>query len=159
MAGRPQISSRTGPGYKLAEFMNDNWDDIVGRTNEDVSQEIGYKSPNMISMWRTGKASIPLHILPDISRLMNVDIGILLPLWCDQFLNRRADATTVLSEIETRMVTPSEATLIAAVRRGLGHKDRPFTANSLDAFAALAADPSLASAVILAAAAKAASAT
>jgi hypothetical protein len=115
MAGRPQESSRTGPTYRLAEFMNQNWDEKVGRTNEDVAQELGYRAANMISMWRTGRTRVPLEKLPDIARLMKVDIALLLPMWLDQQWGDRDDGGNMRAIFE-RFATAREGELLAALR-------------------------------------------
>jgi hypothetical protein len=115
MAGRPQESARTGPTYQLAEFLNHNWDEKVGRTNEDVAQELGYRAANLISMWRTGKTRIPLEKMPDIARLMKVDIALLLPLWLEQQWGDRDDGGNLRAIFE-RFATVREGELLAALR-------------------------------------------
>ena len=124
MAGRPQQSVRTGPTYKLANFMNDNWDNLVGRTNEDVAMELGYKAANMISMWRTGKTRIPLEKLPDVARIMKLDIGTLLPLWFEQYWGERKDADRLIKEFESRIIYSSEIPLVETIRKA--SKGKPF---------------------------------
>jgi transcriptional regulator with XRE-family HTH domain len=118
MAGRPQESARTGPTYQLAEFLNHNWDEKVGRTNEDVAQELGYRAANMISMWRTGRTRVPLEKLPDIARLMKVDIALLLPLWLDQQWGDRDNGGDMRAIFE-RFATAREGELLAAVRTAM----------------------------------------
>jgi transcriptional regulator with XRE-family HTH domain len=115
MAGRPQESACTGPTYQLAEFLNRNWDEKVGRTNEDVAQELGYRAANMISMWRTGRTRIPLEKLPDIARLMKVDIALLLPMWLEQQWGDRDDGGNMRA-IFDRFATAREGELLAALR-------------------------------------------
>jgi transcriptional regulator with XRE-family HTH domain len=118
MAGRPQESARTGATYQLAEFLNRNWDEKVGRTNEDVAQELGYRAANMISMWRTGRTRVPLEKLPDIARLMKVDIALLLPMWLEQQWGDRADGGNMRA-IFDRFGTAREGQLLAALRTAI----------------------------------------
>lgn len=118
MAGRPQESARTGPTYQLATFMNQNWDEKVGRTNEDVAQELGYRAANMISMWRTGRTRVPLEKLPDIARLMKVDIALLLSMWLEQSWGDRDDGGDMRALFD-RFATAREAELLSAVRTTL----------------------------------------
>ena len=118
MAGRPQESARTGPTYQLAQFMNHNWDEKVGRTNEDVAQELGYRAANMISMWRTGRTRVPLEKLPDIARLMKVDVALLLPMWLEQQWGDRDDGGDMRALFD-RFATAREGQLLAALRTTL----------------------------------------
>lgn len=141
MAGRPQESSRTGATYQLAEFMNRNWDMMVGRTNEDVAQELGYKAANMISMWRTGKTRVPLERLPDVARLMKLDISVLLPLWFEQQWGERADLKP-LQTLFKRFATPREAELLFAIREA-DPKDPVFTPETVKAVVAVITDPAV----------------
>jgi transcriptional regulator with XRE-family HTH domain len=124
MAGRPQLSSRKGPSYQLAEFLNDNWDRLVGRTNEEVAMELGYRAPNMISMFRTGKTRVPLEKLPDIARVMKIDIAALLPLWFEQHWGERDDAKLLLKQFAGRVSTDNEAPLLDAARKASELRDQ-----------------------------------
>lgn len=133
MAGRPQLSNRTGPTYALSNFMNDNWDKLVGRTNEDVASDLGYRSANIISMFRTGKTRIPLEKLPDIARLMKLDLTALLPLWFEQYWGERADAKTLIKGFAQRLLSSNELPLVENVRKATKNKDMGFTKDVIDA--------------------------
>lgn len=116
MAGRHQERGRTGETYRLAEFLNKNWDTMVGRTNNDVALELGYKSPNMISMWRLGLAKVPLERLPDVARLMKVDLAILLPLWFEQYLGDRDDSKTLMETVFKRIASERQVAVLNMLR-------------------------------------------
>jgi transcriptional regulator with XRE-family HTH domain len=130
---RPQESIRTGATYHIAEFINRNWDLMVGRTNEDVAQELGYKAANMISMWRTGKTRIPLEKLPDIARLMKLDIATLLPLWFEQYWGERKDAKPLLKEVFNRVASQREVPLLEALRAASPINDPHYEAEQIEA--------------------------
>lgn len=143
MAGRPQLSVRRGPTYALSEFMDANWDKLVGRTNEDVAGELGYRSPNMISMWRTGKTRVPLERIPDIARLMKVDVAALLNLWFEQSWGERSDAKQLMKLFGSRLLHDNELPLMEAVR-SVNKKGFAMTPDKLAAIKAVVADENLA---------------
>jgi hypothetical protein len=141
-AGRTQTSARTGPTYRLAEFMNANWNHMVGRSNDDVaSTEFGYRQGNLISMWRTGKARIPLEKLPDLARVMKQDIALLMPLWVEQYWGDRDDSKQLIKMLETRMVTSAEAPVVKTLRAARRAHDLAYTDDQLAAISAVISDP------------------
>lgn len=140
MAGRPQLSNRTGPTYGLSNFMNDNWEKLVGRTNEDVAADLGYRSANIISMFRTGKTRVPLEKLPDIARLMKLDLTALLPLWFEQYWGERSDAKTLIKGFAQRLLSTNELPLIEGIRKATRNKDMGFTKEAIDAAIAVLTD-------------------
>jgi transcriptional regulator with XRE-family HTH domain len=148
MAGRQQESVRTGKTDALAEFMNKNWDLMVGRTNEDVAQELGYKASNMISMWRTGKTRISLERLPDIARLMKVDLAVLLPLWFEQYWGDRDDATGLMTTVFKRLASVREVPLISALRDLRKSGDRRYTRDQILAVTAVISDDAICAKVL-----------
>jgi len=85
MVGRKQKDPRTGEGYKLAEYLNKNLKLLSGMTNDEVSRKCGYSTPNIISMWVTGKSKVPLDRLVPLAEMMNVNLTYLLPLWIEQY--------------------------------------------------------------------------
>jgi hypothetical protein len=133
---RPQESARTGPTYQLAEFLNRNWDEKVGRTNDDVAMELGYKSSNIISMWRTGRTRIPLDKLPDLARLMKLNLADLLPMCLEQQWGDRPDCAALSERIKAVLVTDAEAELIKVVRNVRPHPKLRFSTAELAAVSA-----------------------
>jgi transcriptional regulator with XRE-family HTH domain len=125
--------------------MNQNWDEKVGRTNEDVAQELGYRAANMISMWRTGRTRVPLEKLPDIARLMKVDIALLLPMWLDQQWGDRDDGGDMRA-IFGRFATARESELLAALRKTLPG-DHVLSPQTITAMVAVAQDKNIRSEV------------
>lgn len=154
MSGRPQLSSRTGPTYQLAEFLNENWDKMVGRTNDDVATELGYRAANLISMWRTGKTRVPLEKLPDVARLMKIDLAALLPLWFEQAWGDRDDCNRVMEAFSARVTTDHEAPLLHAVRTATKMRDPYWSPDQIEAVAQVLSDPDVMISALDAAAAK-----
>jgi hypothetical protein len=116
--GRKQERTRSGPGYALAEFMNKNWDVMVGRPNDEIGQELGLAGGNMVSLWRTGVAKVSLERLVDIANLMHVDIAMLFPLWVEQHFGKDpAKFKGLMNTVFKRFSTLKEGPLLATLRR------------------------------------------
>lgn len=112
-AGRPQTSVNSGPTYELAEWLNANIERRTDKTNEELAGEMGYARANIISMWRTGKSRIPLERLPDLSRLLNVSLAELLPMWMEQYAPQMR---VEIAQLFTRLVSKNEWEVIQAMR-------------------------------------------
>jgi hypothetical protein len=144
--GRKQERTRTGPTYRLAEFMNKNWDVMVGRPNDEVGLELGFKGGNMISLWRTGIAKVSLERLGDVARLMGVDIAILFPLWAEQYLGDKPEFRNLLNSTFKRLVAVKEVPLLNTTRRvakDMGQTVLDFDADRLRAIEAVLKDDKL----------------
>lgn len=144
MAGRPQTSVRDGATYALAKFINANWDTLVGRTNEEVSQELGYRAANIISMWRTGKTKIPLDRLPDIANLMKIDIATLFPMWMEQYFGEREDIKFLMKEMSARFARSNEKVILELSRKAFKGNDVPLTPTKIRVIEAVLADEDIA---------------
>jgi transcriptional regulator with XRE-family HTH domain len=136
-AGRPQLSVRTGPGYKLAEWLNANWSSRTSLTNQEVADRLGISSPGLVSMWRTGRSKVALEWLPHLSRILEVDLAVLLRLWIEQYLGEDVEGMQEVTAIFARLPTKSEAALLEAVRAVREPFDQPFTENEIEAAARL----------------------
>lgn len=150
---RPQESTRTGPGYRLAEYLNDHWETKVGMTNEEVALKMGYKSPNIVSMWRTGKTKVALERLPEIADLMHVDFTLLLPLWVEQYMVAEpgTKAHGYMKRVDAafkRIATINEFPALKAIRSVFGRKNPDFSEEQIEAFRQVAASPAFADFVL-----------
>lgn len=151
--GRPQEMTLTGPGYRLAEFLNQNWD-RVGETNQELAIEWNYRSPGIVSMWRTGKSRVPIERLSSLAHKLRVDMAILLPLWIDQFAPNRDGAIQIGKDIENvfkRLSTHAEFAILKALRNGSktrGVSNPDFSESQVRAFEQIAADDSFAQLVL-----------
>lgn len=112
--GRPQESAKTGATYELAEWLNANLSRRTNMTNEELADDMGYARSNIISMWRTGKSRIPLERLPDLSRLLNVSMAELLPMWMEQYAPQ---IRVEVGKMFNRLVTENEFEVIEAIRQ------------------------------------------
>ncbi len=114
--GRPQNEKRlkSGSGYALANWLNTNLADLTDLTNEELAIKLGYSKPNIISMWKTARTKIPLDKIHLLSKLLNVDLMILLPLYLEQYSS--ADGYLEIQASLSRMVTAKEAKIIEYLR-------------------------------------------
>ena len=148
------VANTVKPGRELAEWLDQNWSTKVGMTNEEVGEKMGYKSPNIISMWRKGKSKVSLERLVGLSQLMKVDLAFLLPMWFEQQLgdqDNQAQAKSDLKEIDKvfqRLTTVNEFALIRNIRQHFGRKNPDFTQEQAAAVFAVATDPAFAEKVL-----------
>lgn len=159
--GRPRENVRTGDGYRLAEYLDANWKDRVGMTNDEVAIKLGYRSANIVSMWRLGKTKVALERLGEVAELMKVDLAILLPLWFEQQLGepgpereRREAQLQKILKILDRTVTANEFAIVKGLRKKLGRSDPAFTKEQVNAAALIASNEDFAEEVLKLAASK-----
>lgn len=150
---RPQENARTGPGYRLAEWLNANWDSKVGMTNEEAAQKMDYRSTNIVSMWRTGKTKVALERLPEVADLMGVDFITLLPLWVEQYMNddpgtKGAFHMRRVTAAFKRLATINEFPVLKAIRSVFGRTNPDFTPEQIEAFRQVAANQEFAAFVL-----------
>lgn len=115
--GRPQEKVKTGPTYELAEWLNGNLSRRTDMTNDEMAEEMGYARSNIISMWRTGRSRIPLERLPDLSKMLNVSMAELLPMWIEQYAPQ---VRVEVGKMFNRLVSENEFEVVQAVRDASG---------------------------------------
>lgn len=126
--GRPVETLHVGDTYALAAFLRENLNDRSGMTNQEIATELGYEKANIVPMWKTGKTRVPMDRLPDIARLMKIDVERLLGLWFEQYVSMHYQHGTAavderrrkvdqLAEIFRRVVSESEMKGVEAMRR------------------------------------------
>lgn len=118
--GRPQTSVNTGTSYALAEWLNENLNELSGMTNSEIAAELGYERANICAMWKTGKTRVALHALKGISRLTKTPLEQLFPLWVEQYAREKGVKAQPYLDMLERIVSPAEYELIEAVRKKSG---------------------------------------
>ncbi|WP_439636231.1 hypothetical protein [Oceanicaulis sp.] len=114
--GRPQTSVNTGSSYALAEWMNENLNELSGMTNSEIASKLGYARPNICAMWKTGKTRVALHALKGIARLTNTPLEMLFPMWVEQYTREKGVSAQPYLEMLSRIITPAEFKHIQAIR-------------------------------------------
>src|SRR5437870_4016001 len=77
-----------GSDIPLHEFISQHIDlqkRINNKTQFDIAQEVGYDKPNMIAMWRSGTAKVPLDKVPAAAKALGVDPALLFRLAMAQY--------------------------------------------------------------------------
>lgn len=88
-----------------------------GKTNKDIAQEIGYESPNILSMLKSGDTKVPLARIPAIAKATGTDPKVLLDLCLEAY---HPELHGVLSELAPSMlISKEELQLVRFVRRVL----------------------------------------
>ena len=114
--GRPQLSANTGQSYALAEWINENINELSGMTNAEIAADLGYERGNIVAMWRTGKTRIALKPLSGIARLTKTPLEFLFKLWCEQYTREKGVRAQPYLDMLSRIVTPAEFKHIQSIR-------------------------------------------
>jgi transcriptional regulator with XRE-family HTH domain len=100
MVKLPDRSERVG-NSKIAKYLSKQIEALKGsKTQRDIAIEIGYTKANMISMFKTGEAKVPLDKIPGLAAALHVDPAHLLKLAFEQYWPERgADITKIFGRI------------------------------------------------------------
>jgi hypothetical protein len=110
-----------------------NWSKL-GLTNEQAAAAIGFRAPNVISMWRTGRTPVPLGRVLRIAELMGIDPMVLVILWLEQEETRDPDFPLGISAlVRKRVCTRNEQPLLDAARIATTNSDPVWTPSQLQA--------------------------
>lgn len=94
-----------------------------GKTNKDIAQEIGYESPNILSMLKSGETKVPLARIPAIAKATGTDPKVLLDLCLEAY---HPELHQVLAELAPSMlISREELQLVRLVRGVLRAQGRP----------------------------------
>jgi transcriptional regulator with XRE-family HTH domain len=85
----------------------------MGKTQREIAGEIGYASPNMISMFKRGEVKVPLDKIPALARALNVDAAFLFKLAIQQYW---PDAGEAIAEIFGTVLTKNETAIVEKLR-------------------------------------------
>jgi transcriptional regulator with XRE-family HTH domain len=85
----------------------------MGKTARQIAQEVGYDSPNMVSMLKRGEAKLPLDRVPAIAKALNVDPAYLFRLALQQYW---PDMQRAIAEIFGTVFTANEIAIIHCIR-------------------------------------------
>lgn len=116
-------SVKPRPGTKptrLSNYLAKQIDALAGiKSQREIANELGYDKGNIVSMWKTGEAKFPLHKLPDLARVLRIDLGFLLRLAVEQYFDdepRNKAAWGELSKTLDRVVSSNEMEIIQYIR-------------------------------------------
>lgn len=94
------------------------------RTQRDIAAECGYDKPNMISMFKTGVAKVPLEKIPALAKALGVDPAHLFRLAMQQYW---PELSEVIDDIFGAVLTKNEAKYIHRIRELSENSDPDLT--------------------------------
>jgi hypothetical protein len=133
-SGRQIAERPSGPGTAFANFLIDALPPL-GLTNDTLATRLGYARPTIISMWKTARTKVTLDVLSPLAELLHVDIGYLLALYFEQYIENAHGGVTSFTEIldtVRRIVTPEEIEIINVVRSARRGNSLPLTKKQKD---------------------------
>lgn len=137
--GRPLSKRPNGPGTALANFLIDRLP-ATGLTNEGISEKLGYRRPNIVSMWKTAKTKVTLDAIWPLAELLDVDQAYMLALYFEQYTGDNGGGVNRFEEIVAmmgRVTTPDEWEIIQTVRAARNFHSVPLQATQKAALEAL----------------------
>lgn len=86
------------------------------KSQREIAADLGYPKANIISMFKSGEAKVPLDKLPALARSLGVDLGLLLKLGLDQYFTDDKEGWIDLTRVMDRAVTANELEIIQFIR-------------------------------------------
>lgn len=102
---------KDGDEVSLAEFINTLMTDLE-ISDQELADELGYSSPNIIKMFREGKVRLPLAQLPKLARAVSAN-----PDWVMEQAVREyfPDSVRVLIGTHLRGLTENQLAILALI--------------------------------------------
>jgi hypothetical protein len=102
---------------RLSNYISRQVEALRGiKSQREIASEIGYPKANIISMFKTGEAKVPLEKLPPLARALGVDLGLLLRLGIEQYMPEDTEAWRDIHKLMERLVTDNEMEIIVYIR-------------------------------------------
>jgi len=90
----------------IAKFLESRIEEMKGfKTQREIAEEVGFNTPNMISMLKNGDSKIPLDKIALLARALDVDPGHLLRLGLEQYWTGLGD---VINEVFGHIASANE---------------------------------------------------
>lgn len=114
---------------ELAKLIDRRITELASRKSQkDIAAEVGYSSANMISMFKTGTAKVPLEKTYLLARSLEVDPILVLRLALEQS-SWSQGLKDSLDAILGNLTTTNEMEIVKLVRKASGGKDPKLTAD------------------------------
>lgn len=114
---------------RLARFLDKRIEGLRGtKTQIEIAEQAGYKTPNIITMLKTGATKLPIDRVPAMARALDVDPAYLLRLTLEQALGETA--ARAVDEIFGTPVTAHERQWIDEIRAASDNSDPRLTTRS-----------------------------
>ena len=111
---------------RMAKYLDRQIEALKGEVSQrDIAVKLGYPKSNIISMFKTGDAKVPLDKIPALAEALHVDVGHLMRLGLEQYW---PDKMAVITEVFSRLVTENEMDIIECIRKATHNSDPKATA-------------------------------
>ncbi len=111
---------------RMAKYLDRQIEALKGEVSQrDIAVKLGYPKSNIISMFKTGDAKVPLDKIPALAEALHVDVGHLMRLGLEQYW---PDKMAVITEVFSRLVTENEMDIIECIRKATHDSDPKATA-------------------------------
>ncbi|MEZ2310858.1 hypothetical protein AB6809_29860 [Paraburkholderia sp. RCC_158] len=114
------MTTQKAKRISVADYINGAID-LSDKTQRQITQEIGYENPNVLTMIKQGRTKLPINKVGAIARALGVDPANLLRIVMLEYM---PDAWQVISEVMgDRVVSADESALLDLAReetKGIG---------------------------------------
>jgi len=120
----PEASGRGQPysQSRMARYLDRQIDALKGEVSQrDIAMKLGYPRSNIISMFKTGDAKVPLDKIPALAEALHVDVSHLMRLGLEQYWPDKMD---VIAKVFARSVTENEYEIVECIRKA-SHDSNP----------------------------------
>ena len=108
-------------GTKIAIYLTKQIETLKGEVSQrEIATALGYDRPNIISMFKTGDAKVPLDKIPDLAAALHVDPAHLMRLGLEQYW---PDKMGIIGQVFGGIVTANERVIIEIIRETSGNMD------------------------------------
>lgn len=104
----------------------------AGKSLREIALEMGYRHPNILSMFKAGVTRVPLAKVPDLAAALHQDEGELVRLWIDSYA---PETRSILERAFGARVTEAELTWLKNLRQMLGGPVPAFDDDAINALA------------------------
>lgn len=121
------IAKAQRPGInptRLSIYLTKQIDALSGiKSQREIAADLGYDRPNIMSMFKSGEAKVPLNKLPTLARSLGVDLGLLLRLGMEQYMGDDHAVWGEISRVMDRVVSDREFEIIRHIREVSNNSD------------------------------------
>lgn len=106
---------------RMARYLGRQIEALKGEVSQrEIATKLGYPKSNIISMFKTGEAKVPLDKIPALAEALHVDVGHLMRLGLEQYWPDKMD---VITKVFSRIVTENEYEIVQCIRKAAHDTD------------------------------------
>jgi hypothetical protein len=94
----------------IARYLDKKIHELKGvKTQREIAQEVGYETPNIISMLKRGESKVPLNKIPLLSKALGVDPAHMFRLALEQYWPDRSE---IIAKLFGRLASENEEEIL-----------------------------------------------